>query len=129
MTGATIRGIQELQDANIKAIALFEPGDQLQAGIKDALIGLHRYLVAITHVDTGAYRASHRIELEFASGRIFVDPSAVNPRSRQLVIDYASEEEARGGSHAAYQRTVSERGNEALQGLTRYLQVEFERIY
>lgn len=74
----------------------------------------HRHLVAVTHVDTGAYRAAHRIQMSPGRGVIFVDPGARNPRSGRRVIDYAPVEEARGSSHAAYARTEAEMGAAAL---------------
>lgn len=106
----TIRGLQEAQDANLQVIAALEPSDALGQATRWVLVGVHRYLVGITHVDTGAYRASQRMEIEGARGSIFVDPSATNPRTGKRVTSYARHEEARGGSHAAYGRTVNEIG-------------------
>lgn len=106
----TITGIQAAQNANIKRIAAFQPRGALGRAMKHAIIGAHRYLVDITHVDTGTYQASQRMDLKGDHGRIYVDPSAVNPRSGQRPAEYAQDEEARGGSHAAYARTVKEAG-------------------
>ena len=107
---ATIEGLQEAQDANLMVIAAMEPGGALEQATRWVLVGAHRYLVAITHVDTGAYRAGHRMELKGARGEIFVDPSAINPKTGRKVTSYARHEEARGGSHAAYGRTFDEVG-------------------
>ena len=74
------------------------------------LTAAHRYLVTITHVDTGAYRASHRMAVQETRGSIFVDPEARNPRTQKLVREYAVVEEKRGGSHAAYGRTARDIG-------------------
>jgi hypothetical protein len=107
----TIRGIQEAQNEMAKTIAHLElPAAARQRIILYATTGAHRYLVAITHVDTGSYRAAQRMQVEGQQGRLYVDPAAVNPRSGQLPVEYSVYEEERGGSHAAYQRTLEEAG-------------------
>lgn len=70
----------------------------------------HRYAVSITHVLTGSLRASHRMAVSGLQGRISLDPRARNPRSRQRTAVYGPVEEARGGEHAFYRRTVAEAG-------------------
>lgn len=104
----TIKGIQEAQEANLRMIATTKPSGALGKTVRDMTVLLHRYLVTVTHVDTGAYRASHRGEIEM-SGKpravISPDTAAINPRSGQAVIKYAPHEEARGDTHAAYART------------------------
>jgi hypothetical protein len=112
---ATIQGLQEAQDANLRVIAALDPAGPLEQATRWVLVGAHRYLVTITHVDTGAYRASHRMELEGTRGEIFVDPSARNPQTGKRVRSYAIYEEKRGGSHAAYGRTVDEVGVRLVQ--------------
>lgn len=120
----TIRGLQELNDLNVRTIAALKPASGLGRAVKFAVAEGHRYLVSIVHVDTGAYRASNRMEVEGDRGRIYVDPGARNPRSKQLVADYAPEEEARGGGHAAYARTVAEMNSRVLDRAVQYLQRE-----
>ena len=64
---------------------------------------------SMTHIDTGALRASHRMEFsskgKTARALIFIDPTAVNPRTGRRVAEYGFYEHARGGSHAFYGRT------------------------
>lgn len=102
-----IRGLQEAQRGMLKAVRAVKPNGGLGRAILFLTTGAHRYLTTITHVDTGAYRASQMIQNEGPSRmRILVSPSARNPRTRALVSRYAPVEEARGGEHAAYKRTV-----------------------
>lgn len=102
----TIRGLQEAQAANNRRIAQLMPGGPLSALIKDVTTHTHRQAVAATHVDTGALRASHRMQLGTRGGspygRIFVDPAAINPRSGARPVVYGQIERARGGSHDFY---------------------------
>lgn len=106
----TITGIQEVQRANEHNIAQLRPSGALGRAVQFTVIQAHRYAVAITHVDTGALRASHRMEVIGVHGRIFLDPSARNPRSGALTSNYGAIEETRGGSHAFYERTAYEGG-------------------
>jgi hypothetical protein len=106
----SIRGLQEAQRLNARIIAYTKPNGPLSAVVKNATARLHRYLVGITHVITGAYRASQRMEFADQRGRLYVDPGAVNPRTNQRPEEYAVYEENRGGEHAAYRRTADEEG-------------------
>lgn len=114
----TITGIQEQQNKNLKRIAALQPNGATGQAIKKATLGAHRYAVSITHVwiyRGGALRASHRAEIKGLRGRIYLDPSAVNPRSVNVPIKpsvYGFYENRRGGSHAFYDRTVAEYGGE-----------------
>src|SRR5512145_1695553 len=106
MTG--IKGLQEAQAANKRQIAATRPSGTLGRAVLYATTKLHRYAVAITHVwvyKGGGLRASQRMKLEQGGlrGRIYIDPSAVNPRGQKPSI-YGPIEEARGGSHAFYYR-------------------------
>jgi hypothetical protein len=111
----TITGLQEAQADNARMIAELRPSGALGEAVRTATAGLHRYLVGIAHVDTGAMRAAQRMEIKNrrgrAMGRIFTDPSAVNPRSGTPPAEYVNYEEARGGEHALYTRTVQEAGS------------------
>jgi len=104
----SIKGLQEAQAANARRIALFKPGGKIQKDIKKVTMAAHRYAVSITHVDTGSLRASHRLEMKALRGRIYIDQSAVNPRSGQKPSVYGFYENKRGGEHAFYDRTVEE---------------------
>ncbi len=117
----TITGIQEAQRANLEAIAALKPQGPFGRAVIYATTAAHRYAVAITHVDTGSLRASHRIEVKGLRGRIYIDPSSVNPRGRARPAEYGVYEHARGGSHAFYQRVVDERGREIAEGAMREL--------
>lgn len=109
----TIEGIQELQAANERMIAALKPAGVLGEAVRYGTTEGHRYAVAITHVDTGALRGSHRMLIEGSGdrGRVFIDPGTRNPRTGQRPADYGVEEHERGGSHAFYARTESEAGD------------------
>lgn len=104
----SIRGLQQAQAANARLIAEMQPSGRPAKFVRDLTAVLHRFLVSITHVDTGAYRAAQRMEVDIGSsprGILYPDPGATNPRSGRNVASYAIVEEHRGGTHAAYQRT------------------------
>lgn len=113
----SIEGIQEVQQRNLRRIAVMKTGGKGEDAVRDALIALHRYAVQITHVGKyaggGALRASHRIEMDGMAGKIYIDPNSTSPRrssstSRPSV--YGVYEHERGGEHAFYDRTVEEIG-------------------
>lgn len=108
----TIAGIQAAQAANLQLIAAVQAreGSALGRTVLYAASDLHRYAVAITHVDTGALRASQRIRPgPGARAEIYIDPSSRNPRTGEAPARYGPAEHARGGSHAFYARTFYER--------------------
>jgi hypothetical protein len=117
--GSTIQGLQEAQRDNLKMIAALHPSRGLARGVQAALTDLERFAVSVTHVDTGALRASHRMRMELgandALGTIYIDPGAMNPRSNKRVVDYAGTEHARGDIHAFYERTYNEEGDRAME--------------
>ena len=108
----TITGLQEMMARNDRRIARLRTTSDLGRAVQEATADAHRYAVAVTHVDTGSLRASHRMEVNGLHGRVYLAPDAVNPRSRQKTSVYGYYEHERGGSHAFYQRTVDERGPE-----------------
>lgn len=107
---ATIQGLQDAQNWNLRALAAMKPDGALGQAVKTALAEAQRYAVAITHVDTGALRASHRVELIGLRGTVYIDPNARNPVSGARTAIYGQAEHARGGSHAFYARVQSEYG-------------------
>ena len=114
MLSMTLKGLQEAQRWNLRAIAALKPGGSFGRGVLMVTAALHRYSVAITHVwryKGGGLRASHRIEFDPSRirGRIYIDPGAINPRG-QRPSKYGPAEEARGGSHAFYGRSEREEG-------------------
>lgn len=120
MIEATIKGVQEAQKKNLKAIAALSPkgvGKALQIGSANA----HRYAVSITHIDTGTLRAAHRIELNLKSARarLFIDPGATNPDSGEKAAEYGVYEHRRGGEHAFYERTEREIGDKVADLMAR----------
>lgn len=128
--GMTIKGLQEAQAAMNQIVAEMQPRGAYGKAIQFVTTQAHAYLVKITHVDTGAYRASQRMEIDLGAeprGIIFVDPSATNPRSGERVEDYAIIEEARGGDHAAYNRTVTEIGDKVVKQAGAIIEGELPR--
>ncbi len=99
-------------------VRALQPNTGLGRAVQVAAIDLQRYTVAITHVDTGTLRAAHRIDLQMsghtAQATIYVDPTAVNPRSNRRAEEYSVVEHARGEAHAFYERTYNERGDRAV---------------
>lgn len=120
-----IYGIQAAQAAMLRAVNAARPGTGLQAALKDAAAAAHRYAVAITHVDTGALKGSHKIVLHSTRAEIYLDPGARRSDGRRPA-QYGPFEHARGGDHAFYARTVAEHGQEignaASRALARWLQ-------
>lgn len=106
----TISGLQQMQSRNDRRIARLRSNSDLGRAIQGATAEAHRYAVAVTHVDTGSLRASHRMEVNGLHGRVYLAPEAINPRSRQKTAVYGYYEHERGGEHAFYERTVNERG-------------------
>jgi hypothetical protein len=106
MADLSIKGLQEAQRWNARAIASLKPGGEMSRAIRDCITQIHRAEISLTHVDTGALRASIRMDANDKEAKTFIDPSAVNPRSRQKTINYAGAENARGGQHAFAERTV-----------------------
>lgn len=123
----TLTGLQEMQAANLRRIALLQPDGALGRLVRDVTVELHRYAVGITHVGQyrktskgtytysrnggiggGALRASHRVEASGLRGRVFIDEGAVNPLTRARPAEYGLYENRRGGEHAFYTRTVAE---------------------
>lgn len=106
----SITGIQQAQQRNLRMIAALTPAGALGRAIKLGTIEAYRYAVAITHVDTGSLKNSHRMDVTGQRGVIYPESGATNPRSGQAVTDYAKWEHRRGGSHAFYARVETERG-------------------
>jgi len=119
-----IYGIQRAQAAMEKTIAAVKPRNGLGAAVKGATIAGHRYAVGVTHVDTGALRASHTMQIRGAHGQIYISPSARRSDGGRPA-QYGPVEHARGGAHAFYARTVSEGGGAigqaAMRGFRKFL--------
>lgn len=113
MIAVTIRGVQEAQQRNQRQIAALRPTGAFGEAVREATSELQRFAIAATHVDTGALRASHLMEVRNLYGRIFISPAAANPRG-QRPARYGPFEHARGGDHAFYERTVAEHGQQTM---------------
>ena len=122
----TITGIQELQRANAEMMRAISPRGALGKAIKEGTQEAHRYAQVITHVDTGAWKGSHRMAFREAStsarGEVFIDPSSVNPVSNIRPAVYASGWEEWGGEMAVYERTVNERGERIIRDMIDIIQ-------
>lgn len=112
---ANIRGLQEAQAAALRAIAALKPTGALGRAVRYVVLAAHRFATANTPVDTGSWRASHRPQVQGTTGRIFLDPAALNPKSHSHPAVYGPVLElTRKGRYAVYARTVNEAGPEIL---------------
>lgn len=86
----SIKGLQEAQAANIRAINALKPTGALGAAVREALAFLHARAVMHTPHDTGALRASHRMSMsrQMTEGRIQISRTAHNPRSKVRPYEY-----------------------------------------
>jgi hypothetical protein len=130
MINATWTGVMQAQRLNAKQIAALRPDGAVGRAVQVGLSEAHRYVVYITHVKTGALRASHRMAYQpfgnVARGWIYIDPESggfewvnktsgngkrrVYNASKDTPAQYGPKEHARGGEHAFYARTEVEAG-------------------
>jgi hypothetical protein len=103
-----IKGLQEAQERMIRRIAKLKPSSKFGKVIKKATAAALRYLVTITHVDTGALKAAESMDITELRGGIFLRPGFVGNSGDPSV--YGPFEFARGGDHGAPARTVEEAG-------------------
>ena len=78
--------------------------------VRYVTLALHRYAVTITPVDTGSQRAAilPAVDLRRLEGRLYYDPSAINPRGG-MPSRYGPENEmTRGGRYAVFENTARE---------------------
>lgn len=110
-----IQGFERTQAAMLRAVEAVQPTGELGAAVKEALFMVQAYAAEISHEDTGTLSRSHLIQYAGAgSGFVYPSPYNINPKSHKAPSYYAIYEENRGGGHAFYQRTVSERGQAIL---------------
>lgn len=105
----TIKGLEAAQAVNRRRIAALQPTGEFGRAVQYAVLVLQSYAKSITHIDTSALQASHLGEVYGLRGRVYINPSAINPRGARPA-EYGPYEQARGGAHAFYDRTLSERG-------------------
>lgn len=110
-----IQGLQEAQQGNQRTIAALQPSGAMGRAVQQMTLDAQRYAISITHVDTGSLRASHRVSMNGNRGMVYLDETAVNPRSRAHPAVYGPAEHNRGYPHNFYERTVEERGKEISQ--------------
>lgn len=119
MIETEIEGYAELQAALDRVAAAVKPSGALGKAVQRTTRRLYKRAISLTHQDTGTLASSHRWSyLEEGSsprGVVYVEGNLKNTKSRQAVERYAPIEEARGGSHAFYARTVAEDGDAAAQ--------------
>lgn len=115
MPPPTIKGLQELQDYNVRLVAAMKTSGAAGKAVKVGTSLTHRYAVAITHVVTRALAASHGMKLTELQGEVSIRGAQRNPRSGALTSEYGPEEHARGGTHAFYRRTVDEHGDQIVK--------------
>lgn len=123
-----LRGLERLQAANVQLMKAINPRGGLGRGVKVATLHLHKYAVAITHVQTGTLKRSHIMDfasggvqtyrfgipiVDKAVGRIYINPGARNPVTGERPEEYGPMEHAKRGSHAFYKRAVDEQGKAA----------------
>lgn len=106
----TIEGIQEAQAKNLRIAAALRPSGAAGRVVRFVTLAAHRYATGITHVCSGALRASHRVKLGGKRGQIYIDPASVSPTGGRPSI-YGPIEHARGGDHAFYSRVETEAGD------------------
>jgi len=108
---AEVAGMEAAQSAMVRAVKATETKGELGKVIRDATVELHAYARLVTDKDTGTLAASHYMRFTGnATGEIYINPSARNPRSKTPPSEYGLYESNRGGRHAFYQRTITERG-------------------
>lgn len=108
----TIKGLQEAQAACLQLLAAMRPSGALGKSVQFALAAASRYAIAETPVDTGAWRASHRVKMQRLAGEVFLDPSAKNPRNGALVRVYARANAERAGGRYDVYKTVGQKERE-----------------
>lgn len=117
----TIQGIQEAQQANLRAISQLSPEGRGGRAVFYLISDLWVYAVRITHRDTSALALSHRMKVKGNRGEIYIDPASRNPKSQTPPAEYGVYEHSRGGDHAFYDRTIGERGSDSLERALQYL--------
>ena len=119
-----VEGLREAQEALRRAERYVSGAEGMQRVIGEAAMRAHRYAVSITHVNTGALKSAHRMRLGSRHAEIYIDPGARNEYGDRP-SQYGPIEEARGGSHAFYRRTIDEAGpdivRQAQADMARYL--------
>lgn len=124
----TLEGMQEVQERNLRRIANLRPMGAAGEAVRDAAIALHRHVVSIVHVGQypggGALKNAQRMRVEGLEAEIYIDPAAVSPRKgkrKHKPVIYGVYENARGGEHAFYDRTIDEIGEQVKNRTVKYI--------
>ena len=105
MSGAIVKGYEQLQAANRALIAAMQPGGALGQAIVYGTQKMQEGVASRAHRDTGTYAASQTARVQGLVGHVYTAANR-NPKGGALASVYGPIEEARGGSHAAYATTV-----------------------
>jgi hypothetical protein len=106
--GVRLEGVDDVLRAMRRLSEAIAPQGQSDIAVRAAGLEVLRYSSSITHRLTGALSVSHMMELPRPGMAVITpDPSAINPLGHRPAI-YGPIEEARGGSHAFYRRTLDE---------------------
>ena len=103
----SIQGIQQTQAQLNRLAANNQPNSVVGAAVEGATQAAHRYAIYVTHVDTGALKGAHTYTVRGAHGEVYINPRAQRSDGARPA-NYGPYEHARGGTHAFYDRTVSE---------------------
>ncbi len=99
---AEVRGLEEAQARMVELLREIGAGGGLEAIIGRATLRAHRYATMIVHVDTGRLKNSLYPRVTGKGNDVY---GVVGTN-----VVYAPIEEARGGGHAFFGRTVREEG-------------------
>lgn len=86
----SIKGLQEAQRANLQMVRAMRPSGALGRAIQYAGLAMHRHVIPSTPHEYGALRAAHRVENKPLQARIYIDPGARAPRSKQRPSVYGA---------------------------------------
>lgn len=95
-----VRGLKEFQDRAAAVVQALQPDSNAGAAVQFAVLGLHRYMTTIVHVDTGRLKNSLFPQVDGLTGAVITN------------VNYAPYEEERGGEHAFMERTDKEQGKQ-----------------
>ena len=86
-----IKGLQVLAAANLDAIRALKLKGALGKAIQEGTARVHRLSIHKAPVDTGALRASVRMKIDNRQvmGRVIIDRTARNPRTKMRTAEYA----------------------------------------
>lgn len=115
-----IQGIEAARRSMEQAVKAMKPNSAFGKALKATTQHAYMYARQITHIDTGALRASHRMQFFGKYAEIYPDPLAVRGDGG-MPAEYGIYEHNRGGDHAFYARTVAEDGDAAAQSGLRLL--------